>query len=350
MFLVESCFEACAKKSNLLTGLNWASTSKLFQINNFFKKIRARYLTSTRMASLIVENSEALVKAYPKEHRKAAVNSIGKSIWKNMTFDQRLEVLKALDRKTNAGAPPTNGLGLSKTCGDTPLCYICIDINQARSKFARCQDFVKANNLAYNLSSPRLCELGGSERARIPELFANDWEWSQKGEILLDLPPERIVVELDRVVAPLAVENFVALITGEKGQGKSGKALHYVGCPFHRIISEFVAQAGDILTGTGAGGESIYGKKFKDDRNGLKMKLGQRGQLAMCNTGKNTNTSQFFFDLGPGTKKLSGKHVVFGKIVDGMEVLDLMEKVAGGSDVDGKPVVNVVIVECGLVV
>ena len=308
------------------------------------------------MASITGETAEAMVKAYPKEARQATISSVTKSVWKSFTWEQRLNSLSsALTHTSPSLATPitsistlTRGVGLSKTCGDKPRCYICVDIDDARAKFARCQDFVEARSLAYNLSSPKLAELGGSERARLPEMFANDWEWSQKGGILLDLPPERIVLELDRNIAPLAVENFVALVTGEKGKGKSGKLLSYVGCPFHRIIGEFVAQAGDILTGTGAGGESIYGKKFKDDRDGLKVKLGHRGQLAMCNTGKNTNTSQFFFTFGKATAKLSGKHVVFGKIVEGEEVLDLMESKAGGADVDGKPTVDVIIVECGV--
>ena len=302
--------------------------------------------------------AEAMVKAFPKRLRQSCVAKVGKSIWKSYSWAQRWEVIRSSSSSSSSSSlPETNktsstsgGPGASKTCGDTPRCYLCIDIDDARAKFARCQDFVEAKSLAYNLSSPKLAELGGSERARLPDIFANDWEWSQKGSILLDLPPERITVELDRVKAPLAVENFVALITGEKGKGKSGKLLNYEGCPFHRIIGEFVCQAGDILTGTGAGGESIYGKKFKDDREGLKVKLGKRGQLAMCNTGKNTNTSQFFFSLGVATKKLSGKHTVFGRIVEGLNVLDRMEAVAGGSDVDGRPVVDVIIAECGLVV
>ena len=73
--------------------------------------------------------------------------------------------------------------------------------------------------------------------------------------------------------------------------------MHYVGCPFHRIVPGFVAQAGDISFGNGTGGESIWGKKFKDDQKGLKQKFSERGLIAMGNTGKNSNTSQFFFAL-----------------------------------------------------
>lgn len=122
--------------------------------------------------------------------------------------------------------------------------------------------------------------------------------------------------------------------------------LHYKGCPFHRIVKGFVAQTGDIATGTGAGGESIWGKKFKDDLKGLKVKLDKRGCVAMCNNGKNTNTSQFFFALAE-LPKLTGKHVVFGEIVEGMEVVDLIEE-AGTEGSEGKPQVPVIIADCGV--
>ena len=308
-----------------------------------------------------VADAERAVKEHPKPQRQAAVASVGgRPAWKALSWSERLDVLASLPatadasrtRDSSAGAAAATqkgGPGASKTCGDAPRCFLCVDVDGAREKFARAQDFVASKNLAYNLSSNVLAELGGSERARLPELFANDWAWAQKGAILLELPPERIVVELDRVRAPLAVENFVALITGEKGKSsKSGKQLHYKNTPFHRVLPGFVAQAGDISTGTGAGGESIFGKKFKDDLKGLKTKLGIRGQLAMCNTGKNSNTSQFFFSLGPTTKKLTGKHVVFGRIVEGMDVLDLIETAGGTAADDGKPMVAVQIVDCGL--
>lgn len=228
-------------------------------------------------------------------------------------------------------------------------CYLDIDIDDARTKHQRLIDFLAAKNLAYGLSSNLLSELGGSEKARLPELYEADYEWSAKGEMLMALPPQRIVVELDEKRAPLACENFKALCTGEKGKSKqSGKILHYKNCPFHRIVKGFVAQGGDITTGTGAGGESIFAKRtFKDDLGGLKVKLGEKGLVGMCNSGKNSNTSQFFFSLGPKTAKLTGQHVVFGKVVAGLEVLDAIEK-AGAENDEGKPVVSVVIVDCGI--
>ena len=124
---------------------------------------------------------------------------------------------------------------------------------------------------------------------------------------------------------PLTSENFRALCTGEKGIGKSGKPLHYKNCPFHRIISGFMAQGGDFTAKNGTGGESIYGTKFADE-NFINKHKNDTAYLSMANAGKNTNGSQFFitFDAFP---HLDGKHVVFGKVIDGGAVVDKMKDI-----------------------
>ncbi|KAI4341754.1 hypothetical protein MLD38_026439 [Melastoma candidum] len=153
---------------------------------------------------------------------------------------------------------------------------------------------------------------------------------------------ERIVLELFADVVPKTAENFRALCTGEKGVGKStGKPVHLKGSFFHRIIKGFMAQGGDFSKGNGTGGESIYGGKFPDEN--FKMSHDGPGLLSMANGGPNTNGSQFFITF-KRQPHLDGKHVVFGRVIKGMDIVKKMEQ-AGTAD--GKPLQPVKIVECG---
>merc|ERR1719223_836942 len=150
----------------------------------------------------------------------------------------------------------------------------------------------------------------------------------------------RVTIELF-ADTPITSENFRALCTGEKGVGGSGKPLHFKGCKYHRIIPGFMAQGGDFTRGNGTGGESIYGNKFADEN--FNHKHTGSGILSMANAGPGTNGSQFFlcFEAFP---HLDGKHVVFGKVVDGHDVLGKMEAVGSQSGATSAPVV---IADCG---
>lgn len=155
-------------------------------------------------------------------------------------------------------------------------------------------------------------------------------------------PTEKIVIELFSDVVPRTAENFRALCTGEKGIGVStGKPLHFKGSIFHRIIKGFMAQGGDFSKGNGTGGESIYGGKFQDEN--FKLDHSEAGLLSMANSGPNTNGSQFFI-IFKRQPHLDGKHVVFGKVVKGMDIIRKVEQVG---TTDGKPSGIVKIVDCG---
>ena len=144
----------------------------------------------------------------------------------------------------------------------------------------------------------------------------------------------RVVMCMFGDTTPKTVKNFVELSDGTNPIGSAGKPLTYKGSTFHRIIDNFMAQGGDITQGNGMGGDSIYGPNFADEN--FNLSFTKPYLLAMANRGPNTNSSQFFITY-INTTWLNGKHVVFGEVIEGKDVVD---KMVGHSN-------QVVIADCG---
>jgi peptidylprolyl isomerase len=253
-------------------------------------------------------------------------------------------------------------------------CYLDIDVDSYRMRYAHGAAFVHATSIRYGLSSNDVRKLGGSELPRCIDYYRQDYEWSNNNNSngsttvgnreAVFRPPScgnRIVVQLFWDVAPLACQNFATLCrNGSSTQGlnkknetscippigTSGKPMTYKDCVVHRIVPGFIFQSGDYVMNNGSGGESIFGggKKFKDEKEGLKLQHDRRGVLSMGNSGKNSNSSQFFITFAP-VPICDGKHVIFGKVISGWSTLDAIEEVGTK---DGTPQVPVIITDAGL--
>ncbi|XP_020400100.1 peptidyl-prolyl cis-trans isomerase CYP21-1 [Zea mays] len=152
----------------------------------------------------------------------------------------------------------------------------------------------------------------------------------------------KIIVHVLNFFVLHSAENFRALCTGEKGVGSNGKPLHYKGTPFHRIIPGFMIQGGDIVRGDGKGSESIYGGIFPDEN--FTVKHTHPGVVAMANSGLDSNGSQFYITTIK-TSWLDGEHVVFGRVIQGMDTVYAIE--GGAGTYNGKPRKKAVITDAG---
>ena len=171
---------------------------------------------------------------------------------------------------------------------------------QAAQDWRKVCDFVAKKGIDYGLSTANADELTADDVEALGDVMAGE-------PSLKDISPTkpvdpllgRIVISLFADKCPKTCANFKALCTGEKGKGKeSGKPLHYLNSIIHRLVPGTLFQGGDFVKGTGAAGESIYGLKFKDEKEGLKIKHTGLGDVGMANGGKDSNSSQFYVALG----------------------------------------------------
>ena len=158
-----------------------------------------------------------------------------------------------------------------------------------------------------------------------------------------DEPLGRIIIEIFADVVPKTAANFIALCNG-KHRNDRGVRLYYKNSIVHRVIQSFMIQMGDFTKGNGTGGCSVYGEHFDDENFTIKH---DKYYLSMANAGANTNGSQFFICTDE-CSHLNGKHVVYGRVIDGKEVIDKIEAVE--TDSRDKPLETIKVSKCGQLV
>ncbi|CAO3658603.1 hypothetical protein G6F70_003193 [Rhizopus microsporus] len=225
--------------------------------------------------------------------------------------------------------------------------------DDALRRYLKAKAWVKQWSSTYGFVSDDLDQLTLEDKETAKDILASD-PTATSEKWLIDAPEPlkggRIEIELFDKECPKTCENFVALCQGGKVGKSSKKPLYYKNTRMFRLVPDFIVQGGDVTRGDGSGGDSIYNGKFNDEKPGLAKKFNQKGLVAMANSGKNSNTSQFFITLGdkhPQFDKINGKYVIFGQVTQGQQVLDQINAVSVSKE---QPLETITITNCGQIV
>ncbi|CAO3629371.1 unnamed protein product [Cunninghamella blakesleeana] len=223
-------------------------------------------------------------------------------------------------------------------------------------RYEKAKEWVKKWSTTYGLESDNLEKLNEQDKETIRDILSND-PIAQEEKWLINPPTPlgggRMVFELNDKECPKTTNNFISICQGNVIGKASKKQLHYKSTKLFRLIPHFIIQGGDVTKNDGSGGDSIYNGKFNDEKNGLKP-FNKKGILAMANSGKNSNTSQFFITLNEPNEsnskqlsKINGKYVVFGQVIEGLEILDQFNHVPVKGE---SPTIDITITDSGLIV
>lgn len=222
--------------------------------------------------------------------------------------------------------------------------------NDASNRYNCAKTWVKQWSSTYGFASDNLDDLGAEDKETLRDILANDPTASAE-KWLIDAPTPlsggRVVIDLFDKECPKTSENFASLCAGGKIGKSSKKPLHFKNTHMFRLVKDYMVQGGDVTRGDGSGGDSIYNGKFNDEKPGLAKKFDKTGLVAMANSGKNSNTSQFFITLSDNHaqfSKINGKYVIFGQVIEGLEVLNDINQVP---EVKEQPQKTITIIDCG---
>ena len=220
----------------------------------------------------------------------------------------------------------------------------------ASNRHSSAKAWVKQWHSTYGFTSDDVAELTSEEKETLRDILSND-PTATAERWLMDAPQPlgggKLVIELNDKECPKTSENFVQLCLGGKISKSAKKPLFFQDTRMFRLVKDFVVQGGDVTRGDGSGGDSIYNGKFNDEKPGLVKKFSKKGLVAMANSGKNSNTSQFFITLSDKHaqfEKINGKYVIFGQVVEGLDVLDQINCV---TEVKESPQETITITACG---